>query len=145
MGMRSRGPLGVTYEEYIASPRWRVLRGEALARDGYRCRGCGATDRLEVHHVRYGDPLGTETVDDLTTLCGGPTGCHHAITEAIRRRRYVRRAHPLTPSVRIAPGAQETGHAEQLPAFEFQAHRRLTPGHAQRPVGEPAGPHDEGT
>ena len=132
----------MTYEEYIASPAWAALRQEALARDGFRCRGCDTTENLEVHHRRYGSPLGTETVDDLTTLCGGPEGCHHAITTIIRRRRYKGAAHVVAVASRLTPGKATVTH--ELPAFEVAAYRRVTPGHAQRPTGEPAEPDGEG-
>ena len=106
----------MTYEDYIASPVWARLRSEALIRDSFRCRGCGATDRLEVHHVRYDDPLGYESVEDMTTLCGGSNGCHHAITESIRRRRYGERRHVVAPVERLTPGNCKAVHV--LKAFE---------------------------
>lgn len=79
----------MTYEEYIRSPLWRTLpaRIEAMQRDGMRCRGCNTAEDLEVHHRRYPAVLGTENVDDLTTLC---RQCHEAITTVIRQRRFVK-------------------------------------------------------
>lgn len=55
-------------------PGWATTRARILARDGGRCRSCGA-HATEVHHS---DP---EREDDasLLSLCGG---CHQAITAA---------------------------------------------------------------
>lgn len=49
------------------------MRKQARMRDGNRCRNCGATAKLSVHHIvkaRYG---GRDTLDNLVTLCGS---CH---------------------------------------------------------------------
>ena len=55
---------------------WKHQRGLALERDGFRCRCCGSTKHLHVHHM--GDPDNHE-LDNLETLCAP---CH-------------RKAHPL--------------------------------------------------
>jgi 5-methylcytosine-specific restriction protein A len=54
---------------------WPATRARILARDGYRCRSCGAP-ATEVHHVR-----GRDVQDDawLVSLC---SACHAAITRA---------------------------------------------------------------
>lgn len=62
-------------------PRWRALRLEALRRDGFQCRDCGARGRLEVHHVK---PVRTHPglayeLDNLRCLC---RACHTRITRA---------------------------------------------------------------
>jgi predicted HNH restriction endonuclease len=62
-----------SYAEYLASERWAELRAAALERDGHRCRFCDSNQSLEVHHRRYPEEWGTETVDDLTTTCAD---CH---------------------------------------------------------------------
>jgi 5-methylcytosine-specific restriction endonuclease McrA len=81
------------YDAYINSDAWRSspARLEALRRDGYRCRGCNATDDLEVHHRTY-EHFGHEHPEDLTVLC---RECHEAITTVIRRRRYANRTMTL--------------------------------------------------
>jgi 5-methylcytosine-specific restriction endonuclease McrA len=73
---------------YYQSAAWRDLRQKVLERDGLRCRGCGATTRLEIHHIRYAADPADDSIEDLITLCGGPNGCHRAITAAIERRAY---------------------------------------------------------
>ncbi len=72
------------YREYLASDRWRVVRAAALDRAGHRCADCGATKRLEVHHLSYAH-LGAEAWGELRVLC---YGCHLA---ADRRREHARR------------------------------------------------------
>ena len=68
---RRTAPLPVSYAAYLRTARWSELRAEALERDGHRCRFCDGTVRLTVHHRRYPRVFGTETVDDLTTMCSG--------------------------------------------------------------------------
>lgn len=74
----------VSYEEYLASPGWRSLRTQALARDDYSCRVCNGRTRLEVHHRCYPRVLGTEDVRDLTTLCHS---CHDLFSRPSQRDR----------------------------------------------------------
>ena len=79
-------------------PNWQAQRQKALARDGYRCRTCGATaalgQGLHVHHVRpfreYGYVPGRNRhylqanhVDNLVTLC---PSCHRRAEEGQRTR-----------------------------------------------------------
>lgn len=49
-------------------------RRDAINRDGAKCVECGATERLEVHHIRYRSQDGTDELDNLVTLCA----CCHA-------------------------------------------------------------------
>ena len=49
---------------------WEPIRLSVLARDGYRCRDCGAADgMLEVHHVRPVSQGGDHSPGNLITLC----------------------------------------------------------------------------
>ncbi|MGM0947162.1 MAG: HNH endonuclease [Bacteroidota bacterium] len=41
------------YREQLWDPRWRTLREQVLQRDGMRCRSCGASQGLQVHHRQY--------------------------------------------------------------------------------------------
>jgi 5-methylcytosine-specific restriction endonuclease McrA len=48
---------------------WQKLRAKVKARDRHGCIVCGATTKLSVHHIvpaRYG---GSDTLDNLVTLC----------------------------------------------------------------------------
>jgi predicted HNH restriction endonuclease len=63
---------------YLRSPAWLDLKGQAIARDGGRCRLCDSPYRLEVHHRRYRH---RDTLDALTTLCAT---CHAAFHRRAR-------------------------------------------------------------
>ncbi|MBE5764088.1 MAG: HNH endonuclease [Clostridiales bacterium] len=48
------------------------MRFEIYARDGYRCKICGRTDRevnLEIDHIKPIAKGGKSTYDNLQTLC----------------------------------------------------------------------------
>jgi len=69
------------YREYRDSPEWRGKRDAVRARAGGYCEDCHNkeeylhrwTPRFEVHHCRYPEVLGTESIDDLVLLC---PACH---------------------------------------------------------------------
>jgi RNA-directed DNA polymerase len=54
---------------------WRNIRDEALERDGYQCTKCGSRGDLDVHHIKPRHNGGTDTLDNLITLC---EKCHVA-------------------------------------------------------------------
>ena len=58
----------------INTAAWQKLRRAARMRDGNRCVGCGATERLSVHRAMAGPNL----LDDLLTLCSRCHGREHA-------------------------------------------------------------------
>jgi 5-methylcytosine-specific restriction endonuclease McrA len=66
------GRLAVPYETYLHSAEWKSIRGQVLARDGYRCQSCGARTGLQIHHLTY-ERRGREALGDLTVLCDA---CH---------------------------------------------------------------------
>ena len=51
----------------------RKQRELTIARDGGKCAKCGATESLEVHHVKHRADGGTDDDDNLITLCAR---CH---------------------------------------------------------------------
>jgi 5-methylcytosine-specific restriction endonuclease McrA len=53
--------------------RWQTMRKQARMRDGNRCRNCGATAKLSVHHIVKARKGGRDTLDNLVTLCAS---CH---------------------------------------------------------------------
>lgn len=67
----------MTYEDYLKSEAWRVIRKKVLNRDGNRCRLCNrrnvAGRALHVHHRVYNTARGEENPKDLLTLC---SECH---------------------------------------------------------------------
>ena len=61
-----------TYEDYLASDRWRTT---ARLYKKLRCYCCGLERSLQVHHRSYQN-LGREKADDLVTVC---RSCHQRI------------------------------------------------------------------
>ncbi len=60
------------------------VRAAVLARDRHRCTtpGCGATNFLEVHHLKPRNQGGTNRPDNLVTLCSRCHGFVHALAPA---------------------------------------------------------------
>lgn len=72
------------YRAYLRSPRWRIIRWLRKRIDGNRCRTCGETKRLEVHHSEYthrGKSWWGELMD-VITLCDE---CHEKIHGGVTR------------------------------------------------------------
>lgn len=72
------------YTKYIASDRWAAIREKAFAHYGRSCCLCGSADNLHVHHRRYPQVYGEETMQDLTVLC---SKCHDAFHAAQKLRK----------------------------------------------------------
>lgn len=121
------------YEAYLNSSDWRLKRGKVIKRDK-RCRICGDTERLEVHHPPYTyDDLGEEEISDLITLCHA---CHVPITSELRSRRYAERFYKPRDVQRTTPSPRKVfDNVVQIP--EVQDCRRITPIDAQRPTSKP--------
>lgn len=72
---------------------WENLKAYAKWRDGYKCRACGASSRkdpnvrLEVHHIRRKADGGTDTPDNVVTLC---EDCHKAHHQGERKLKFRR-------------------------------------------------------
>ena len=65
---------GMKRRPYLSGKRWRLLRRRILDRDGWRCRLCGKSGRLEVDHRRAEFAGGKRwDADNLQALC---VGCH---------------------------------------------------------------------
>jgi hypothetical protein len=60
----------------------------ALERDGYKCRLCGGTKKLIIHHIDgrsyHNCDNPNNDLDNLTTLCGA---CHTIYHASVRRHR----------------------------------------------------------
>jgi hypothetical protein len=68
--------------------RWQKLRARAKARDGNRCRRCGARVKLQVHHVVKPQDGGTDTLENLITLCDRCHRLTHKLAAANRRQGF---------------------------------------------------------
>ena len=68
---------GIEGEEYQQGEQlgYENVKAYVKARDGFRCRSCGSRDHLEVHHIRQRKDGGSNSPDNLITLCHG---CHRA-------------------------------------------------------------------
>ena len=51
--MRTESEATKSYSDLLRSVQWMEKRKEILKRDGYRCRNCGSSYGLEVHHRQY--------------------------------------------------------------------------------------------
>lgn len=58
------------YDRYLKSDAWKRVRESVLERDEHKCRFCGATENLRVHHKAYQNVYEEEcALIDLITLC----------------------------------------------------------------------------
>lgn len=71
----------------MESAAWRIKRLHAISRDGFRCRICNSDKGLVVHHRQYPRELGTEPVEDLTTLCSCCHDLYHKKNKIIKQKR----------------------------------------------------------
>lgn len=63
------------YIEYLKSEKWKKKRFMAFTHYGKKCDKCGATKRLDVHHLTYAR-FGKELLSDLQILC---RTCHDEV------------------------------------------------------------------
>lgn len=56
------------YRRYLKTDHWKITRAEALRLGHYRCKDCGATANLQVHHLTYAR-RGHERQSDLVVVC----------------------------------------------------------------------------
>lgn len=59
------------YERYVNQLAWSKMRQHVLDRDGHKCQICGATktNKLHIHHIIKRKDGGTDTSDNLITVC----------------------------------------------------------------------------
>jgi 5-methylcytosine-specific restriction endonuclease McrA len=86
---------------------WRLAREAARRRDGNRCRGCGSSKALAVHHVvSLADGGEKYALDNLITLC---KECH------AERHRGDRGSTGNDPALPAASNWGETPHYDEVP------------------------------
>lgn len=56
------------FSAYFRSPEWKKKRRARLEMDSWTCQNCGEPGD-QVHHLRYPQTLGEETLADLATSC----------------------------------------------------------------------------
>ena len=64
------------YEIYLESDEWKRLRKSKLELAANKCEVCGEKPAGQVHHVRYPERFGQESMDDLAAVCGD---CHRKL------------------------------------------------------------------
>lgn len=57
----------------LAKEEYEIIRKGVLERDGWRCQECGSMENLHIHHMKPRSQLGSDTMDNLMTLCAN---CH---------------------------------------------------------------------
>lgn len=123
-------------EAYWRSAEWKRKRKQRLEIDKHRCRICGATERLTVHHLPQSYALiPNESVDDdLITLC---SRCHDEVATNLTRRdgyqRHAGRVYQLVQLVETIDRRQDNGLARKNVSVEIVGPNA----HAQRPDREP--------
>ena len=55
---------------------YRDLCRKVLERDDWRCQECGRMSSLRVHHCQFRGRSGSDTMENLTTLCAD---CHRRL------------------------------------------------------------------
>ena len=89
-----------------SSMAWQNARAAARKRDGERCRQCGSTDKLEVHHITPLADGGAEfDLSNLTTLC---RECHADAGGRGQGGRERRARHTRKPQLRETHTSSET-------------------------------------
>jgi 5-methylcytosine-specific restriction endonuclease McrA len=77
------------YMEYLKSPAWKQKRAEVMAVYENKCMNCGcSSEPLDVHHIRYAEVLGNETIKDFRVLC---RTCHDAEHSASKKKKKSRK------------------------------------------------------
>jgi 5-methylcytosine-specific restriction endonuclease McrA len=66
------------YRDYLKSEEWQRKRRHVLARGDNRCKICGVTSGLDVHHLTY-EHRGYESADELVVLCHRCHGAAHEL------------------------------------------------------------------
>ena len=71
---------------YINGEEWQRVKKQRLEYDGYKCKNCGSTKNLQVHHKEYTFEGKEDAKLNLITLCND---CHYKITMVNRRKKRV--------------------------------------------------------
>ena len=68
----------------LDSEAYRELHRQILQRDSWRCQGCGSMEQLQVHHLKFRAHSGSDSEENLITLCAA---CHkqmHCMTKGAK-------------------------------------------------------------
>ncbi len=68
--------LGISYKEYLASPKWEKAKERLFKRDGRICKICGSFENINVHHNNYNERNLSGSIRCLVVLC---RKCHEEV------------------------------------------------------------------
>lgn len=90
------------YYSAVNSPKWfDEIRPAVIRRDGNKCRICGCTENLQVHHIRYQNDRGENdyfNIRYLVTLC---RKCHQIVSDAVKEAKDIKIE---VPAFLVKPG-----------------------------------------
>lgn len=70
--------IGKSYQEFLKSNYWKIVREMVLKRDRFQCRICSIKTGLQVHHDNYKHHFREHLyLGDLLVLCGDCHKEHH--------------------------------------------------------------------
>lgn len=73
------GEIVYSYEDYLKTKHWKVIKSEYKKRHRYQCTLCFSDKNLQLHHMTYKN-IGREKFTDLVYLC---EGCHIKIHKTL--------------------------------------------------------------
>ena len=134
-----------TYEDYLTSDEWHAIREEAMDRDKWKCRLCGAKAE-QVHHHKYPGDWHDDEVANVISVC---SLCHKR-THGLAGRVPSRKAYQRHISVGwvegldlVIGGEDSNGNSQEIVIDESQIDwliseivdiRRMQPGEEDRPT-----------
>lgn len=66
----------------LRTSEWEQVRKEVMKRDGFKCRKCGETGSLAVHHIIPFRKSRDDSPENLMTVCGS---CHTTLENTYRK------------------------------------------------------------
>lgn len=96
----------LSYDDYLRTGDWAVVRYFALRRSGYGCERCQRGRDLQAHHQTY-ERRCEERLDDLIVLCADCHADTHGQPPPVSERRGLRKLDPSTALKGVAAGERE--------------------------------------
>lgn len=115
----------MTYQEYLKSEHWKLLRGAKL-QTSPRCERCAAKTELEVHHRIYRQSWFDARVQDLQTLCHHCHTTHHATGGDHGKMEQLRRLEAAAKPNLLSGRAQPTRPVVIRAPATIAAQKRIT-------------------
>ena len=110
-GLKAPSPKD-TYDTYLESPLWKIIRDRVFQRDEFRCVRCGS-GADQVHHMSYApEVMAGEDDSKLMSVC---LACHESIHGKRFRRGNARKRTPAKSGKPGPQGSGENGTAAQCP------------------------------